>query len=93
MIYLQATITRSKEEAIELLRQYEVQIDGNPEKFGELASKYSDCSSHTNNGDLGSFQRGAMQKPFEDTAYALEVGQMSGIVETDSGVHLILRTA
>lgn len=93
MIYLQATITRSKEEAIELLHQYEVQIDGNPEKFGELASKYSDDSSHTNNGDLGSFQRGAMQKPFEDAAFALEVGQMSGIVETDSGVHLILRTA
>ncbi|KAL5519390.1 PIN1 [Sanghuangporus vaninii] len=89
----EATITRSKEEAIELLRQYESQIDGDPEKFGELATKYSDCSSHSNRGDLGYFSRGMMQKPFEDTTYALEVGQMSDIIETDSGVHIILRTA
>jgi NIMA-interacting peptidyl-prolyl cis-trans isomerase 1 len=34
-----------------------------------------------------------MQKPFEDTSFGLQVGQMSDIVETDSGVHLILRTA
>ncbi|EJC98823.1 rotamase-domain-containing protein [Fomitiporia mediterranea MF3/22] len=87
------TITRSKEEAIELLRQYEAQIDNSPDKFGELASKHSDCSSHSNRGDLGWFQRGMMQKPFEEAAYGLEIGQMSSVVETDSGVHLILRTA
>ena len=34
-----------------------------------------------------------MQKPFEEAAFDLEVGQMSEIVETDSGVHIILRTA
>lgn len=34
-----------------------------------------------------------MQKPFEDATYALNVGQISDIVDTDSGVHLILRTA
>ena len=44
-------------------------------------------------GDLGSFGRGAMQKPFEDATFALEVGQMSGIVDTDSGSHLIFRLA
>lgn len=33
-----------------------------------------------------------MQKPFEDATYALNVGEMSGVVDTDSGVHIILRT-
>jgi len=34
-----------------------------------------------------------MQKPFEDATYALAVGALSGVVDTDSGVHIILRTA
>lgn len=36
---------------------------------------------------------GQMQKPFEDATFALKVGEMSGPVFSDSGVHLILRTA
>ena len=43
-------------------------------------------------GDLGEFGRGQMQKPFEDATFALAVGEMSGVVDTDSGVHVILRT-
>lgn len=42
-------------------------------------------------GDLGEFERGKMQKPFEEAAFALQPGEMSGVVDTDSGVHLILR--
>ena len=59
----------------------------------ELAEQYSDCSSAKRGGDLGFFTRGAMQKPFEDASFHLEIGQLSDIVETDSGLHIIKRTA
>lgn len=61
--------------------------------FSELASKYSDCSSAKRGGDLGPFGRGAMQKPFEQAAFALKVGELSTPVDTDSGIHLIERIA
>ena len=64
-----------------------------PSNFAEEARKRSDCSSFARGGDLGEFGRGMMQKPFEDAAFALPVGGMSGIVATDSGLHVILRTA
>jgi|SRR6266550_8695228 len=93
-IYItKATITRSKEEAIKILRGYQSQIDGSHEKFAELAKVHSDCSSHDKGGDLGPFGRGQMQKPFEEAALGLKVGEISDVVSTDSGVHLILRTA
>lgn len=60
--------------------------------MAELAKTYSDCSSAKRGGDLGLFGRNCMQKPFEDAAFNLKVGEMSDIVETDSGLHLILRT-
>ncbi|GLD95219.1 hypothetical protein PINS_up003861 [Pythium insidiosum] len=52
-----------------------------------------DHCSGTRGGDLGPFGRGMMQKPFEDAAFGLQVGELSGVVDTDSGVHIILRTA
>jgi NIMA-interacting peptidyl-prolyl cis-trans isomerase 1 len=58
-----------------------------------LATNYSDCSSAKRGGDLGYFERGQMQKPFEDTTFGLQIGELSKPVWTDSGVHLILRTA
>ena len=44
-------------------------------------------------GDLGPFSRGQMQKSFEDVAFKLKVGELSDIVDSDSGIHIILRTA
>lgn len=61
--------------------------------FAELAQNYSDCSSARRGGDLGPFSRGAMQRPFEEAAFALKVGELSEAVDTDSGVHIIMRTA
>jgi NIMA-interacting peptidyl-prolyl cis-trans isomerase 1 len=94
-------ITRTKEEAIERLLQFRTRIvdesAGDKEKlqssFVELATVNSDCSSATKGGDLGLFPRGKMQKAFETAAFAAEVGELTGVVDTDSGVHILLRTA
>lgn len=86
-------IERSIEEAKKILEGYQKSIESKEASLEQLAEKYSDCSSAKRGGDLGFFTRGAMQKPFEEAAFDLEVGQMSEIVETDSGVHIILRTA
>jgi len=89
----ESNITRSKEEAIAILRGYQAQLDGSIETFAKLATQHSDCSSHSDGGDLGWFGPGQMQKPFEDAAFSLQVGQTSDVISSDSGVHLILRTA
>ena len=60
--------------------------------FEELASDFSKCPSGKSGGDLGTFGKGAMVKPFEEAVLALEVGQTSAPVKTQFGYHLILRT-
>ncbi|RAL02296.1 peptidylprolyl isomerase ESS1 [Aspergillus ibericus CBS 121593] len=87
----EAEITRSKEEAIEILRAHEARINVGEASLGDIAVSESDCSSARKRGDLGFFGRGEMQKEFEDAAFALQPGQVSSIVETASGVHLIER--
>ncbi|KDO20516.1 peptidyl-prolyl cis-trans isomerase pin1 [Saprolegnia parasitica CBS 223.65] len=90
---LSPNITRSKEEAIAILTDLRNKITSGAARFEDLAIQFSDCSSGTRGGDLGPFGRGMMQKPFEDAAFGLQVGEISGIVDTDSGVHIIVRTA
>lgn len=72
---------------------YRQKIASKEATFEELAKEYSDCSSARHNGDLGVFKKGQMQKPFQDAAFALKIGQLSQIVDTESGVHIILRSA
>ncbi|KAI1609931.1 hypothetical protein EDD36DRAFT_453632 [Exophiala viscosa] len=87
----ETNITRTKEEAIEMLKGYEEQIRSGQTTLGDLAVSESDCSSARKRGDLGFFGKGQMQKEFEDTSFTLQPGEMSGVVETASGVHLIQR--
>ncbi len=61
--------------------------------FGDVAREHSECPSSRGGGALGSFGRGVMVPEFEEAAFALDVGETSGAVETDFGYHLIHRTA
>jgi NIMA-interacting peptidyl-prolyl cis-trans isomerase 1 len=77
---------------LEILQEEE----NNPEElqatFEELARTESDCSSAKRGGDLGFFGRRKMQPAFEEAAFGLEIGELTKeLVETSSGVHVLLR--
>ena len=57
--------------------------------FADLAAKNSDCPSKQAGGDLGTFARGQMVKPFEDAAFSQEKNAIGPVVETDFGFHII----
>lgn len=60
--------------------------------FEDLAKDFSKCPSGKSGGDLGTFSKGMMVKPFEEAVLSLEPGQVSESVQTQFGYHLILRT-
>jgi NIMA-interacting peptidyl-prolyl cis-trans isomerase 1 len=92
MSWREAEITRTKDEARTIINGYERRIRGGEVSLGELALTESDCSSARKRGDLGYFGRGDMQREFEDAAFALKPGEISGVVDTASGLHLIERS-
>jgi peptidyl-prolyl cis-trans isomerase D len=69
------------------------QVRQNPASFADVATKNSqDPGSAAKGGDLGSFPRGAMVKPFDDAVFQMKVGEISGIVESPFGFHIIKLT-
>jgi parvulin-like peptidyl-prolyl isomerase len=62
-----------------------------PANFAEMAKKNSQDNSAANGGDLGPFPRGAMVKPFSDAVAALKPGEISPVVETQFGYHIVQR--
>jgi parvulin-like peptidyl-prolyl isomerase len=87
-----SSATRSKEEAQTQIDDLKAKLDAGGD-FGQLASEFSDCPSSKRMGDLGMFGRGQMVGPFEDATYGMQVGETSGVVETQFGFHIIQRTA
>ena len=95
-------ITDSKEKSISDLNELrsilqEQDDSGNFKElratFEELAKTESDCSSAKRGGDLGFFGKKKMQPAFEKASFGLRVGELSDVVDTSSGVHIILRLA
>ena len=80
---------QAKARAEELLAE----IQKSPDTFAEVARKNSqDPGSAPNGGDLDFFSRGAMVKPFEDTAFSMKKGDISSVVASDFGFHIIKLT-
>ncbi|GIX65827.1 peptidylprolyl isomerase [Babesia caballi] len=92
----QTPVTRTKDEAImQLSRHLDTILDAREkdQEFKRIATQVSECASARNGGDLGYFSRGEMHSAFSNAAFLLRVGDISGLVDTDSGIHLIYRIA
>jgi peptidyl-prolyl cis-trans isomerase D len=85
----QAERDKAKARAEELLAQ----VKKSPDTFAEVAKKNSqDPGSAVNGGDLDFFARGAMVKPFEEAAFSMKKGDISPVVESEFGYHIIQLT-
>ena len=80
-------LVEDKELAEDILAQLKDGAD-----FGELAAEHGTDATASNGGDLGTFGRNMMVPEFEEAAFALEVGELSDVVETQFGYHIILVT-
>jgi parvulin-like peptidyl-prolyl isomerase len=84
-----ASVSRTKEEAAALAGKARDRVTTGGEDFAAVAKEISDCGSRAKGGDLGTFGRAAMAPQFEDAAFALKEGEISSVVETPFGFHVI----
>jgi peptidyl-prolyl cis-trans isomerase D len=81
---------RTKEEAKALAQKVAAEAKGKSGEFAKLAEKYTDDpSGKTKGGDLGFFKKDQMVKEFSDVAFAMQPGQVSNVVESPFGFHII----
>ena len=85
-------ITRNKQAAKKEAERIRGLIVDQGKDFAGMAKKHSDGPSGPKGGDLGSFKFEVMAKPFSEAAFALEVNEVSEVVETGFGFHVIKRT-
>ena len=84
-VHARHILVETEEEANNLLLQLKEGLTD----FAELAKEKSIGPSAPSGGDLGFFARGQMVKEFEDAAFSLEPGEISGVVQTQFGYHII----
>ncbi|HEX6242228.1 MAG TPA: peptidylprolyl isomerase [Polyangiales bacterium] len=84
-------VTRTREQARALAELLLGQLMQPKADFAQLARSNSDCPSAPQGGELGRFTRGDLVPQFESALFALRVGEMSGVVETPFGYHIIVR--
>ncbi len=83
-------VKRSKEEAKALASKVEAEAKAPAANFAKLAEKYTDeAAGKAKGGDLGFFRKDQMVKEFADVAFSLQPGQVSNVVETPFGFHII----
>jgi len=75
---------KQREKAAEILKLAKVDPD-----FAKLAEKYSEGPSNKTGGDLGTFGRGQMVGPFDNTVFSMQIGDISDVVKTKFGYHII----
>ncbi|MBI4616256.1 MAG: peptidylprolyl isomerase [Planctomycetes bacterium] len=87
----QSSATRTKDEARQLAEKLQSELRATPAEFARLAARHSDDPSGPLGGDLGVVREGDLVAELESAAFALSPGEVSDVVETPCGFHVLMR--